>query len=252
LSSFTLEGFTDTARLLDGVLDPRSFVPGALALGSRGTLGHLSSCPGRFFTIRSTYLAREIRPAGGLGPVPMTFFWSNTHPEDGVPGRIDVQAGPWHELARSDCEGLQSALWRWEGSLAPWGQPRDPDAIYPLITEEFIGPLEYVVSNWDYFYTPSRDAEVTFRVQNALTTWGTSVLVAGSMPALGQWDPARALALDPAGYPDWVGSVGLTRGTVVEFKFIKRGPGGVVWESGANHILAVPDATQASFTSTWR
>lgn len=59
---------------------------------------------------------------------------------------------------------------------------------------------------------PASTVSDTFNVQ-ATTTWGTSVYLAGNVPALGSWDPAKAVPLSSAGYPTWSGTVTLPAGT---------------------------------------
>ena len=64
---------------------------------------------------------------------------------------------------------------------------------------------------------------VSFQVQ-AETRWGDTVVLVGSAPQLGVWDPARGLPLvtDAASYPLWrlPAAQSLTVGEVCEFKFV--------------------------------
>ena len=81
---------------------------------------------------------------------------------------------------------------------------------------------------------------VTFRVQAG--TEGETLLVSGSAPQLGSWDPARAVPLGTtaSAYPHWAASVQLPVGTTVQYKYIKRSPTGTVtWESTSNRTLTV-------------
>ncbi|MFK0223830.1 carbohydrate-binding module family 20 domain-containing protein [Streptomyces vinaceus] len=73
------------------------------------------------------------------------------------------------------------------------------------------------------------------------TTWGESVLVVGSSPELGAWDPARAVPLSSAAYPRWSASVVMERGTQISFKYVIREPNGsLVWEQGNNRTMVTP------------
>ncbi|UAC01903.1 alpha-amylase [Dactylosporangium vinaceum] len=92
---------------------------------------------------------------------------------------------------------------------------------------------------------------VTFNA-NVTTTVGQNVFVVGSIPALGSWNTAGAIALSPAGYPIWSATVSLPANTAVEYKFIKKNAdGSVTWESGANRTLSTGTAAQ-TVNATWK
>lgn len=99
----------------------------------------------------------------------------------------------------------------------------------------------------------SATSVVTFKVENATTTFGTNVYVVGDAAELGAWDAARAVKLAPTAYPTWSGQVTLPRGKTLALKFIKRDDAGnTTWESGANRTFVVPNAPSADFSATWR
>ncbi|MCX7773892.1 MAG: alpha-amylase family glycosyl hydrolase [Clostridia bacterium] len=77
--------------------------------------------------------------------------------------------------------------------------------------------------------------QVIFHV-NATTTYGQNVYVVGSIPELGNWDPAKATeAMMCPGYPQWFLPVSVPMNTTFQFKFIKKdASGNVIWESGSN------------------
>jgi hypothetical protein len=86
----------------------------------------------------------------------------------------------------------------------------------------------------------AQDVSVAFGVQ--ATTEGDTLLVSGSAPQLGAWDPARAVPLGTtaSSYPHWSASVQLPVGLTVRYKYIKRSPTGVLtWESIPNRGLTV-------------
>ncbi|AVT33614.1 alpha-amylase [Plantactinospora sp. BC1] len=93
----------------------------------------------------------------------------------------------------------------------------------------------------------------TFAV-TATTVWGENVFVTGNVPALGNWDPANGVPLSSAGYPVWRGTVDLPAGTTVQYKYVKRNGGQVVWESDPNRSRSTPSAAPcaATWTDTWR
>lgn len=87
--------------------------------------------------------------------------------------------------------------------------------------------------------------------ENKTTVWGQNVFVAGSIPALGDWDPSAAVPLSSAGYPVWSATVSLPANTSFEYKYIvKDGSGNVTWESGANRT-ATTGSSAATLNDTW-
>ncbi|MGN9908505.1 carbohydrate-binding module family 20 domain-containing protein [Phytohabitans sp. LJ34] len=93
-------------------------------------------------------------------------------------------------------------------------------------------------------------AAVTFDA-TATTYFGQNVFLVGSTPAVGSWNPADAVALDPANYPVWTGTVRLPLDQTMEYKLIKKNPDGTVtWETGANRTLT--PAAGTTVTITWR
>lgn len=91
-------------------------------------------------------------------------------------------------------------------------------------------------------------ASVNFVCTNGYTTPGQSVFVVGNIPALGNWDPTRAIKLEPNNYPIWQGVIqNLPVNTTIEWKCIKRNNndnGNLVWEPDGspnrNNIIPTP------------
>ncbi|MFF7373236.1 carbohydrate-binding module family 20 domain-containing protein [Streptomyces tricolor] len=103
---------------------------------------------------------------------------------------------------------------------------------------------------------PGEDPGVTtgasFSV-DATTVWGENVYVTGDQPALGDWNPAGALKLDPAAYPVWKLDVALPAGTSFAYKFLRKDASGkVTWESGGNRTATVPSSGKTLLSDTWR
>ena len=89
-----------------------------------------------------------------------------------------------------------------------------------------------------------------FICDNGTTVPGQSVYVVGSIPALGSWDPNKAVKLDPTNYPRWTGSVSnLPPDTAVEWKCIKQGAGPASWQPGTNNSFTSSPAGQVATTS---
>ena len=119
----------------------------------------------------------------------------------------------------------------------------------PVCTEEWVHPCRPT----NYGFACDDQSAVTFRIDNATTSWGQTVSVVGDAPQLGSWSPAGAIQLQPTAYPTWTGTVFVPRNQTINFKFIKQdGGGNVTWEGGANNTFAVPSAATASFNDTWR
>ncbi|MEU0371725.1 carbohydrate-binding module family 20 domain-containing protein [Streptomyces sp. NPDC006283] len=88
---------------------------------------------------------------------------------------------------------------------------------------------------------------------NATTAMGQNIHVTGNRPELGNWSPAGAPKLDPAGYPVWKLDVALPAGASFEYKYIRKdAAGNVTWESGANRTATVPASGKVTLNDTWR
>ncbi|WP_393057331.1 carbohydrate-binding module family 20 domain-containing protein [Streptomyces sp. LN549] len=89
---------------------------------------------------------------------------------------------------------------------------------------------------------------------SATTQLGQNIYVTGNQSALGNWNPAAALKLDPATYPVWKLDVSLAAGTSFEYKYVRKdASGNVTWESGANRTATVPSSGKVTLTAdVWR
>jgi alpha-amylase len=87
---------------------------------------------------------------------------------------------------------------------------------------------------------------------NATTTWGQNVYIVGSIPALGSWNTANAVALSSQNYPSWTAALSLPTNTYFEYKYIKiDGSGNVTWESGNNRYYTTGSSGSITFNDTW-
>ncbi|MFH8224512.1 carbohydrate-binding module family 20 domain-containing protein [Streptomyces sp. NPDC018057] len=87
---------------------------------------------------------------------------------------------------------------------------------------------------------------------DATTRWGQNIYVTGDNAALGGWDLAKALKLDPAAYPVWKLDVALPAGTGFRYKYVRKDADGLVtWESGADRTATVTTGLLA-LDDTWR
>ncbi|KAI0407411.1 starch binding domain protein [Xylaria palmicola] len=100
---------------------------------------------------------------------------------------------------------------------------------------------------------------VTFN-QAATTTYGQTIKVVGSIPALGSWDVASAPAMSASRYtsanPLWTYTIKVAPGTSFEYKFVNvAASGAVTWESDPNRAYAIPTGiceSTVNVASTWR
>ncbi|HEX4124642.1 MAG TPA: carbohydrate-binding module family 20 domain-containing protein [Tepidisphaeraceae bacterium] len=68
------------------------------------------------------------------------------------------------------------------------------------------------------------------------------VLLLGGPAELGAWHAEKAVPMQPSGSGpklEWSASVMMPLGQTFEFKFIKRGETGIIWESGSNRRFTV-------------
>lgn len=95
--------------------------------------------------------------------------------------------------------------------------------------------------------------EVEVVCDNGATLWGQSVYIVGNTPRLGNWDPAKAIKLNPIFYPQWIANITVENNTTIQWKCIKRSETNptqnLVWMSGANRTFfsGTTDAVWATF-----
>lgn len=91
---------------------------------------------------------------------------------------------------------------------------------------------------------------VTFNVAEN-TTFGETILLAGSIAQLGSWNTANAVPLSAVDYqseyPRWFVTVSLPAGTTFQYKFVKEeSSGSIAYEDGANREFTVPTGCAAT------
>ncbi|TEA19575.1 Glucoamylase [Colletotrichum sidae] len=99
---------------------------------------------------------------------------------------------------------------------------------------------------------------VTFN-ERAVTQFGQTIKIVGSIPSLGSWNPSSAITLSASGYtsanPIWTVTVELQAGQVITYKYINvASSGAVTWEKDPNHTYTVPSscATAVTRSDTWQ
>lgn len=97
---------------------------------------------------------------------------------------------------------------------------------------------------------PRTQSPVLFHSVDSATAWGDQLVVVGSDPALGAWNPWAGLPMGAEMFPDWTARAQLPAGATVEFKFVTiHGNGSVEWEPGANRTLTLPASGRAAVIS---
>jgi phosphatidylserine/phosphatidylglycerophosphate/cardiolipin synthase-like enzyme len=94
----------------------------------------------------------------------------------------------------------------------------------------------------------SSQAPVLFNPIHEGTVPGDRVVVVGSDPALGDWDPLKAAeaSTHTSLFPSWTATKRLPAGAHVEYKFVTiRGNGAIEWEAGPNRTLDLPATGRA-------
>ena len=93
---------------------------------------------------------------------------------------------------------------------------------------------------------------VSFNVTYSGTVSGQDVYVLGSTAQLGAWNTANAIKLSGVAFPQWSGTINLTSGTSVDFKYIRKdAAGNVLYEGGSNRTF-VPTGTSQTRNDTWQ
>ncbi|GAB2693770.1 carbohydrate-binding module family 20 domain-containing protein [Kitasatospora kifunensis] len=109
----------------------------------------------------------------------------------------------------------------------------------PTVTVNATGQATVTVNPGDsvaIYATGSNGTVAESFNENKTTSWGQNVYLAGSIPALGNWDPNAAIPLSSANYPVWGGTLSLPANTSFQYKYlIKDSSGNVTWEGGGNH-----------------
>ncbi|KAF6229617.1 hypothetical protein HO173_011472 [Letharia columbiana] len=91
---------------------------------------------------------------------------------------------------------------------------------------------------------------ITFNVAEN-TTFGETILLAGSISQLGSWNTANAVSLSATDYqieyPRWFVTVSLPAGTTFQYKFVKEeSSGSSTYEDGPNRSFTVPTGCAAA------
>lgn len=161
--------------------------------------------------------------------------------DDRNTGTIHHEGGPDRLFAPQDCCGCETVEQR-----DFWRSPVDPDAIYAA------APFRKVFfrrgSRPRMRYDPSPDAgviRVRLRVPAPRVAPGQSVYCSGNIPALGLWNPEKALLMHDGAYPDWQADFFVRRVEIpFHYKYFIADPDKIDphWEHGDNRRLADPDA----------
>ncbi|KAI6151403.1 glycoside hydrolase family 15 protein [Pisolithus thermaeus] len=97
-------------------------------------------------------------------------------------------------------------------------------------------------------YSP---VSVTFNV-NATTVFGENIYLAGSIPALSNWDASTAILMSSANYPIWSTTVSLPADSPIQYKYIRKDVGSVIWESDPNNAFTTVASDSQTLEDLWR
>ncbi|KAI0412087.1 family 15 glycosyl hydrolase [Xylaria grammica] len=100
---------------------------------------------------------------------------------------------------------------------------------------------------------------VSFTVKK-VTTYGQTVKIVGNVDKLGNWDTSKAVALSASQYtssnPVWSGSISLSTGQAIQYKYIVvNTDGSVTWEADPNRAYSVAASgceSTATKTDVWQ
>lgn len=105
---------------------------------------------------------------------------------------------------------------------------------------------------------PATSVAVSFN-ERKVTSLGQTVKIVGNIPALGNWDTSKAVALGASGYtsnnPVWSVSITFAAGQSMQYKYIVvNTDGSVTWEADPNHSYTAPTgcATQTTKSDSWQ
>ncbi|KAH9960993.1 Six-hairpin glycosidase-like protein [Lactifluus volemus] len=97
---------------------------------------------------------------------------------------------------------------------------------------------------------PKVHVAVTFDVRK-LTNFGENVYIAGSVDALKLWSPVDAPRLSPEHYPIWTITLELPASTYIEYKYLLKFDGHVIWEPGPNRKISTPANGSITLHDEW-
>jgi alpha-glucosidase len=185
----------------------------------------------------------------GVGPFPSAVTTRAMVVELVVDGaeatEVTLDGAPLPQVADTEAFAATASGWRNAGRNLILAKAPPADVYAPV--RRFAFALRPV----------AHTASVAFACDRGLTTPGISVYVAGSLPELGEWDPGRAVRLDPSIYwayvtdpppghsgpgpsaPVWTGVLhGQPPDTAFEWKCLRKredGSGAPDWQPGANN-----------------
>jgi len=100
-------------------------------------------------------------------------------------------------------------------------------------------------------WVPKPTTAVTFTINYSNTVTGQNLYIVGNTGQLGSWNTANAIKLSGAAYPNWTGTINLTAGVPVLYKYFRMdGSGNILWEGDPNNSLT-PSGSSQSVTDTW-
>lgn len=158
----------------------------------------------------------------------------------------------------STCSGLSVAGTYVTATNTAFPANQTPQSGIPTSTTPPTGTTTTTTTSTSAACTPAASVLVTFD-ELVTTIFGETVKIAGSIPALGSWDPTKAIALSASGYtatnPLWSITIELAAGQTFDYKLINvAADGTVTWEADPNRTLtlAASCATATTVSGKWQ
>jgi len=208
-----------------------------MIVGSTPELGQWDTARGLRMRYQGNGFWRaEIRPSGEERE---TFAYRYVI-EDQNDGIIQFENPENRRFSPPECRGLETIVQR-----DFWRPPVDAEAIFasaPFRRVIFQHPERSPLQ--DCPDTTARGVHVRLRIPAARVAPGYSLYVTGNIPALGFWNPEKALPMHGSGFPDWQVDFHVRRVEIpFQYKYFiaDQERKTVTWESGDNRRLTDHD-----------
>ncbi len=160
-----------------------------------------------------------------------------------------------HKFMVVDGEVLVTGAFNWYYDAAYLNDEDQSVWRAPALVAEFEGELVDLLRRYDPAFDPGASewpkVKLEIRAKHAGTQPGDGAALVGDLPALGAWQPAQGVLLDPASWPIWTATVTLPAGLRFEHKLVTLHAGGAVsWSPGANRRARVPTGAASAVLET--
>lgn len=147
-----------------------------------------------------------------------------------------------------------TAILSWEDTQVKVKVPAIAAGLYGVSVKNAGGVASGVYNGFELLSGPQ--VTVRFVVNNATTSPGQSVFLAGDKHELTNWNAAAPIG--PLfnqvihAYPSWYTDVSVPASSTISFKFLKKSANPTVWEGGSNHTFVTPASGTATVNVNWQ